>query len=135
MNDNHFRYYLYWLLSVIFSWIAAVFRVSQLPERCIFKSALKKIIENAGESWKEYKRIMRKAHCQPMKVRNDKKLKKKLQKYAEYSKEAMEKDHWGYYYFTSHQFWHIFVNLAVFFQMLAWIQYFTYRNSLNNPCC
>ena len=115
--------------------MAAIFRVTQLPERCIFKNALKKIIQNEGENWQQYKRVMRRAHCEPQKVNNDKVQKGKLVKYAKYSKQAMEQDRFGYYYFTSHQFWHIFVNLSVFFQMYAWIKYFQYRDSSINTCC
>jgi len=131
-NEDHFGYYLFWFLSVISSLIAAVFRVTQIPERCVFKSILKEIIENDGGDWKEYKKVMRNADC-AQEVNQEQK--RKLLKLSKYSKAAMERDHCAYYYFTSHQWWHIFVNLSVAFQMYAWVQYFRYREALINPCC
>ena len=117
---------------MISSLIAVVFRVLQLPERCIFKSALKTIIESDGGNWKQYKTIMR--NYKEKETINSTQ-KRKLLKLSDYANEAMEEDHCCYYYFTSHQFWHIFVNLSVFFQIFAWILYFEYRQSLIDPCC
>ena len=129
-NNSHFWYYMYWLLAICSSFIAPFFRVTQCPERCVLQRRIKKAIEKDGNKWSDYKKVM--------KIKSQERSqeeKSKLYEFSKYIETVMKEEHLCDYAFTSHQWWHIFVNLSVFFQIFAWIKYWHYRSMLEDSCC
>ena len=118
---------------MITSLIAAGFRMTGFPEKCIFITRLKNQAEENGHEWKQCKKIIKKY------VKDENKLSQqehvKLVDLSNYAHDIMEQHNSCDYWFTSHQWWHLFVNLSVGFQIYAWISYFRYRSTIQNQCC
>ena len=113
-TDVPWQYALYWFISIIVAVIGAIFRTTEYPETYFVKKNVKNRLQSDDDLTKKEEQ------------------EEQQKELTQILRDLARNKSWYFYFSTSHNWWHIFVNTVTMINILIWKSYLIWR--ADNQC-